>query len=306
MPFLTVITVWYKSEIAIDTMLDGWHSSFRASQPMASLAVAENSDHSLIRNVVMAKMASAGTSMFTVPLHGNPGFAKAINQLAHTATSEWILLLNPDVALNDNSLLAIIDQARNMDDLRESVGALSLKTKGTHHCGIEWSPLGFFRDRTIKSRRPLVGPSGGAMLIKRSLFLELGGFNEGLFMWGEDAEFALRLSRLGHKTREISLGLEHVGGHSIADLSDRKAKAFFMARNRLFILRTMFSLKYRILHSLVIFTVMLVNAFTRKAFDRTLFAYLRGMLVGLRPFAKSSPLATNFPLRAKSNLNPGG
>lgn len=273
---------------------------------MASLAVAENSDHSLIREAVIAKMASAGTSMFTVPLHGNPGFAKAINQLAHTATSEWILLLNPDVALSENSLLAIIDQARSMDYLRESVGALSLKTKGAHYCGIEWSLLGLFRDRSIKSRRPLIGPSGGAMLIKRSLFLELGGFNEGLFMWGEDAEFALRLSRLGLKTREISLGLEHVGGHSISDLSDRKAKAFFMARNRLFILRTMFSWNYRILHAPVILTAMLANAFTRKAFDRTLFAYLRGMLVGLTHFAISPNMATNFPLRAKGNLKPGG
>lgn len=290
MAFLTVITVWYKSEIAIDMMFDGWQSSFRASQPMTSLAIAENSDHSLIRAGVMAKMASVESRMLTVPLHGNPGFANAINQLAHAANSDWILLLNPDVALREDSLLAIVEAARNMELLRESVGAISLETEGTHHCGIEWTSLGLFRDRPVSSRQPLIGPSGGAMLIKRSLFLELGGFNEGLFMWGEDADFALTLDRLGHKTREILLGLKHTGGHSLADLSDRRAKAFFMARNRLFILRSRFTLKYRVLRLPVVFIAMIVNAFTRKAIDRTLVAYLKGMMVGLARFPKTLPL----------------
>jgi GT2 family glycosyltransferase len=125
------------------------------------------------------------------------------------------------------------------------------------------------------------------MLIKRSLFLKLGGFNEGLFMWGEDAELALRLNRLGHKTRELSLGLKHIGGHSVSELTDRRSKAFYIARNRLFILRSMFTLKYRTLHLPIVLIAMLVNAFTRKAMDRTLFAYLKGILAGLAPIPKT-------------------
>lgn len=286
MTFLTVITVWYKSEGAIDTMFDGWQTSFASSQPMTALAVAENSDHSWMRDAAVAKMASVDVPMLTVPLHGNPGFAEAINRLAERATSEWILLLNPDVALGEDSLLAIVDSARNMELQQESVGAVSLRTKGNHHCGIEWSPLGIFQDRSVTSRRPLMGPSGGAMLIKRKLFLELGGFDEGLFMWGEDAEFALRLKRSGHVTRAILLGLDHVGGHSLSELRDRQAKAFFMARNRILILRSEFNFKYKVLHLPVVLTAMLINAFTRKALERTLVDYILGMLAGLRPKAK--------------------
>ena len=135
------------------------------------------------------------------------------------------------------------------------------------------------------------------MLIKRSLFMSLGGFNSNLFMWGEDALFALELQKRGIATTQILLNLLHVGGHSLRGEEERKTKAFLMARNRILILRAKFRLGYKIIYFPAVLMAMALNLVLRKIPEKTGTAYLKGMVAGL-----TCSINDFFPAQESSSL----
>jgi GT2 family glycosyltransferase len=287
---IAVITVWYKSEEVVKDLLEGWRVSMANCQPFLSLHVSANTRHEeLEREVRSWSFWQSGAVSVRNPKE-NIGFAAACNEMSKVADAEWLLFLNPDVELKSDSLQRILKCSQIMDSANQSVGAISLITKGREICGIEWNRLGLFKDCSMSRMSRFVGPSAGAMLIRKSLFLKVGGFNQNLFMWGEDALFALELQSRNETTRLIRLGLQHIGGHSLSDLADRKSKSFLMARNRLLILRAKFPISYKIIYLPTVMLSMVANLLFRKIPQRTAAAYLEGMSVGLW-----SNLDTFFP-----------
>jgi GT2 family glycosyltransferase len=68
------------------------------------------------------------------------------------------------------------------------------------------------------------------------MFHTFGGFDEGMFAWGEDADLAFRLYAAGIHTRTLDLALPHAWGHSVE--GDRRLgafRAYLLARNRLLV-----------------------------------------------------------------------
>ena len=57
--------------------------------------------------------------------------------------------------------------------------------------------------------------SGSCLLVRRSVFENLGGFDEGYFMYFEDVDLCARIRRAGHEIHFISgISVEHLGGGS--------------------------------------------------------------------------------------------
>jgi len=58
---------------------------------------------------------------------------------------------------------------------------------------------------------------GAAMLVRRELFEAIGGFDEGFFLYGEDADLCLRIRRAGFEIAHApEVTVRHVGGTSEA------------------------------------------------------------------------------------------
>jgi GT2 family glycosyltransferase len=155
------------------------------------------------------------------PLDENVGFAAGMNRLGEHATGEFVLLLNPDTVVHPGAVDHLVAFARSRP--RHGIyGGRTVNPDGTPHpasCWGKptlWSLVCFatmlstaFKGSRIfdpeslgswprDSVREVDIVTGCLLLLPRTLWTELGGFDERFFMYGEDADLALRAAARGY------------------------------------------------------------------------------------------------------------
>jgi GT2 family glycosyltransferase/lipopolysaccharide/colanic/teichoic acid biosynthesis glycosyltransferase len=152
----------------------------------------------------------------------NLGFAKANNLGINQASGKYLLILNPDTLLQENT----IEKCINFYDSDQKIGALSCKLilpngKLDLACRRSFpsSPIALYRLVGLSklfSRSKIFGKynltfldenstyevesiCGAYMLIKKDLFDQLGGFDEDYFMYGEDLDLCYKIKKAGYK-----------------------------------------------------------------------------------------------------------
>lgn len=210
----------------------------------------------------------------------NPGFAAACNRAVESSNAPWVMLLNPDVLIDEQQLRAIVSRAHELSP--DKTLAVSMTTHGTTHAGIALAPGWWFVDATPRYWSQLMGPSGGAGLYARERFLEVGGFLESLFAWGEDVDLAWRLTRRGVGCEVLDLRLPHQGGHSHAGSREAlQRKVSMLYRNRTLVAKRNLSRPKFVAFCMVYAAFVLVSA-PRNARRHALRASLLGYLAGVR------------------------
>jgi len=152
----------------------------------------------------------------------NPGFAKANNQAMRIAGGEYILLLNPDTVLEDDTLnktIAFMDEhpdagglgVKMIDGkgkfLPESKRGLPTPTVAFYKIfGLsKFFPkskifgryhLGYLDQEEIHEVDVL---SGAFMLLRKSVLDNIGLLDETFFMYGEDIDMSYRIVKAGYK-----------------------------------------------------------------------------------------------------------
>ena len=167
-----------------------------------------------------------------VELHENIGFGRACNVGADRTERGHILFLNPDVEIRsaDADALTRLLEAVELGLVVPSSSGRGFAF-GEPSCWQEALSLTFgtLRPRELPQRlrpprsgQPLWA-SGAALLVRRSEFLGVGGFDRRYFMYYEDRELSLRYRKAGLSVRVTpALVAEHAGGGS-SDLGDRRA-----------------------------------------------------------------------------------
>ena len=137
------------------------------------------------------------------------GFAFSNNLGAAKATAEWLLFMNNDLVLSrgwSDSFHSLIQDGESHDELG-CVGNIQHDpvTRKIDHAGVVFSngiPEHFCKGKkeapTNYSSEHLA-VTGACFLIKRELFLSVGGFDETYKTGFEDIDLCLRLSMLGYK-----------------------------------------------------------------------------------------------------------
>lgn len=147
----------------------------------------------------------------------NLGFAKACNQGAKLAKGKYLLFLNPDTIVKKNCIEEMIKSFENQIDIG-IVGCKVLNKNGSIQPSCGCFPTIF---NIILDRIPLINKiiktelirkvnyynkeqipdwiSGCFLLIKRNLYLKLGGFDEQYFLYGEDIDLCYRIIKAGYK-----------------------------------------------------------------------------------------------------------
>ena len=197
---------------------------------------------------VVAEITSANQATY-LPLHANLGYGGAINAAVETLppSVEWILVSNPDVSLTPGALDALIAVGES-DPRVGSVGPTVLTAEGEVYpsarsvpslrTGVGHALLGnFWREnpwtrayrnetQTPVDRRDAGWLSGSCVLVRRSAFAELGGFDTGFFMYFEDVDLGYRLGKLGYRNvYEPAARVVHTGAHSTTNDSSRMISA---------------------------------------------------------------------------------
>ena len=168
----------------------------------------------------------------------NLGFARANNLAARSARAEFVLLLNPDTVVHDGAIDRLVAFARQQP-AAGIWGGRTLFADGSLNMSSCWGRMtpwnlfcrasgltGLFPRTTLFNgeayggwRRDSVGEvdivSGCFLLIRRSLWEALGGFDPAFFMYGEEADLCLRAAQLGYRPMITPAAtIVHLGGAS--------------------------------------------------------------------------------------------
>jgi len=168
------------------------------------------------------------------------GFAAAVNAGIELARGRYVLVLNNDVRAAPGFLAALAATARTSGAQLVVPRVLSLREPDRiDNTGntLLADGLNLCRDRGAEDgpqhRTPVdpLLPSGSAMLLDRALLTRIGGFDEGFFAYGEDAELGLRALEAGVAPRYApDAVVHHLGGGTWGPRSLRKA--YLVERNR--------------------------------------------------------------------------
>jgi GT2 family glycosyltransferase len=179
-----------------------------------------------------------------LPQRENTGFAAAINAGARASRADLLALANNDMRLDPawlRELVAgygpetccvaglILDATGELVDFAD--GYLSFYGMGGQG--------GFgerLEDVPIEDGRELLFACGGSMLVDRTVFLELGGFDESFFAYFEDVDFGWRLWLAGHRVRLAAGARSFHHHHGTADVFAQPQRAVLYDRNALLML----------------------------------------------------------------------
>jgi N-acetylglucosaminyl-diphospho-decaprenol L-rhamnosyltransferase len=176
--------------------------------------------------------AARGARVLTVP---NRGLGSLYNAGARTASAPYVLLSNNDVAY-DRRCLELLAAALDEDERRFAADPVQVDWSGERlvhaRTVLRRGPLlrvllpGFELDQTIVADEvvPTVMANAGAMLVRRELLLELGGFDETFFLDFEDLDVCWRSWLAGWESVHVPEALlrHRVGGDTTARILPRR------------------------------------------------------------------------------------
>jgi GT2 family glycosyltransferase len=138
----------------------------------------------------------------------NLGFAASCNDGAAAATGEWLVFLNNDTLPQPGWLDALLRHAQS----RERIGLVGAKLlfpqRTIQHAGLVFARnliphhiyAGFPADHpAVSTSREFQAVTGACALVRRSLFDEVGRFDDKFVNGCEDVDFCFRLRRLGYE-----------------------------------------------------------------------------------------------------------
>ena len=182
----------------------------------------------------------------------NPGFAKANNQAIRQCTGEYVLLLNPDTVVGEESLRSLCFQ---MDEDLE-IGAIGVKMLNGHGVFLPESKRAFpspwvsfckifglsklfpnspafaryslpYLDKEQTHKVEVL--AGAFMLLRHEALDKVGLLDESFFMYGEDIDLSYRIVLGGYKNLYVPERILHYKGESTKHGDLRYIRAFYGA-----------------------------------------------------------------------------
>jgi N-acetylglucosaminyl-diphospho-decaprenol L-rhamnosyltransferase len=161
----------------------------------------------------------------------NEGYGRAANLGAGACETAFILIMNPDIVLDAGAVPALLQAAERYPD----AGMLAPRV-------VEPDGRFFFQPRSLLSPY-LSNPggkltlpegdccapflSGACVLVRRDLFLRLGGFDPNIFLFYEDDDLCRRIADAGHALVHVH---DAVARHARGASSAAKPGRMFRAR----------------------------------------------------------------------------
>ena len=169
----------------------------------------------------------------------NQGFAHPCNQGALAATGEVVAFINNDTRA-DPSWLSNALPLLSSDQPCVASRILDWTGEKIDYNGSSLQYLGYAVQKDIgavvagvTAGRQVLFPCGGAMLIDRKFFLEIGGFDEAFFAIYEDVDLGWRIWSRGKQVGYAADSIAYHRGHATFKGQDQHRTRYLMHRNAL-------------------------------------------------------------------------
>lgn len=244
MPAVSVIIVSYKVRYYIEQCLD----SVLRSVPDAEIFVVDNNSQDGSVEYLQQKFPD----ITIIANQDNAGFGRANNMALARATGQYVLFLNPDTVVAENTIPGCMDFMQSHPQAG-GLGVRMLYANGQFALESRrslptpsvsfWHMTGLGRmfpnsrlfakyHLTYLDERDVCGIeviSGAFMFVRREALCKTGGFDESFFMYGEDIDLSYRILQQGYTNWYLPLPIIHYKGESTNKTSYSYAKAFYNA-----------------------------------------------------------------------------
>ena len=175
----------------------------------------------------------------------NGGFGYGNNLGMKVARGKYLFLLNSDTLLVNNAIKEFYDYAESHEP-KTLYGCYLIGDDGTYRGSFHYFPaltIGAFFRRLFRKQnytpdytdKEVECICGADMFIPRTAIEECGGFDEKIFLYGEEGELQLRIAKAGYKRMLLSSPkIIHLEGKSL-EQSDEKRK--IMLRSHFYVLK---------------------------------------------------------------------
>jgi N-acetylglucosaminyl-diphospho-decaprenol L-rhamnosyltransferase len=206
------------------------------TEPEAEIVIVDNASG----DDIVERLADAVPRARVLRESENRGYGAACNRGARESTKPFLLFLNSDAFVRPGAIAALY-AALAADPSAVVVGPRLEYSDGRLQTSIQRLPSpwrvfcessglaalaggrGFLRGHT-KTREDHGRPQavetlmGAALLVRRSAFEEVGGFDEAFFLYAEETDLIARLRRKGYRVLyEPRAAVVHTGGVSAGD-----------------------------------------------------------------------------------------
>jgi GT2 family glycosyltransferase len=178
-----------------------------------------------------------GLEVLTVQLSHNRGFGHACNVGWRSGDAPYVLFLNPDATLEPAAVRRLVEVAEQdpsvgavAPKILESDGSIDFSMRHFPRLRSTYAQVLFLHrlfpharwsDELVREPELYARPqspewvSGACLLVRRDLLVQLGGFDEGFFLYCEDIDLCRRIWDSGYTIRfEPAAVAHHEGGAS--------------------------------------------------------------------------------------------
>ncbi|MGY0505529.1 glycosyltransferase family 2 protein [Luteimonas sp. e5] len=200
---IAAVVVSFNSATTIDECL----RRLRAAHGVDEIRVVDNASGDGTMEIVQ-RHALADVRLRFIANPDNPGFAVACNQGAADSDAPWLAFVNPDLLVEADALLRLRDAATGLGEallgaeLHGEDGEPDPAARRRDPDFAAMLRLAAARDLAVprdagRAVQPVDAVSGALMLLPRSLFVRIGGFDEGYRLHAEDLDLCRRARQAG-------------------------------------------------------------------------------------------------------------
>lgn len=203
-PAIVAVVVTYQSSTTIEDCLQ----RLRDARGIAEIRVVDNGSTDDTVDILQ-RHASHDPRVRFIANPDNPGFAAANNQGVGDSSSPWLAFINPDVMVEAETLALLCERAQALGDCLLGVEQVdeqgradeAVRRRDPDFLAMLRSPgsgskLAIARDPGVAMQHvPAI--SGAVMLMPRSLFERIGGWDAGYRLHAEDLDLCRRVREAG-------------------------------------------------------------------------------------------------------------
>ena len=247
---------------SFNVIIVNWNSGNQLKDCLKSIEKTRK-DNFILNKIIIVDNASVDNSLeeidkidLPIEIIRNPenyGFAKACNIGAKNAEGDFILFLNPDMLLFEDTFINLFEYIYEHDKPEIGIYGIQLLDENgniqrtcakfpnvwnlvVRSLGLDTINSKFFKsyrlnDWNHQETKEVDQVIGAFFLVKRKLFEELKGFDERFFVYFEELDFSKRAHDLGFKTIYVTESKAYHKGGGTSERAMGK-RLFYNSRSR--------------------------------------------------------------------------